>query len=82
MLTTKVGPDGRVLVPVELRRELSLRPGATLVASREGTRLVLESPDAILHRVQARFIGAVPRDVSLADELINDRRRQVEAETR
>ena len=81
MLTTKVGPDGRVLVPVELRRELELRPGATLVASREGTRLILEAPDAILRRVQARFIDAVPRDVSLADELIADRRREVEAET-
>ncbi len=80
MLTTKMGPDGRVLVPVELRRELSLGPGETLVARVEDERLILESREAILRRVQKRFLDAIPRDVSLADELIADRRREAERE--
>jgi bifunctional DNA-binding transcriptional regulator/antitoxin component of YhaV-PrlF toxin-antitoxin module len=82
MLTTKLGPDGRVLVPVELRRELSFEPGVTLVAHRDGDRLVLESRDAILRRVRNEFAAAVPRDVSLADELITERRREAEREGR
>lgn len=82
MLTTKMGPDGRVLVPVELRRELSLGPGKTLMARADGDRLILESRDAILRRLQDRFRRAVPRGVSLADELIADRRREVEREAR
>lgn len=77
MLTVTVGPDGRILVPVELRRELGLRPGMPLVARVEDNRLVLESRDAVLRRLQARF-EAVPPDVRLVDELLADRRRQAE----
>jgi AbrB family looped-hinge helix DNA binding protein len=80
MLTTKVGPDGRILVPVELRRELSLAPGETLVVRVEDERLILESREAILRRVQDRFVGKITRNVSLADELIMDRRRVAERE--
>lgn len=79
MLTTKVGPDGRVLVPVELRRELDLRPGQALVASADDGRLVLESRDAVLARLQARFDNIDPT-VSLVDELIDDRSSEVDRE--
>lgn len=79
MLTTKVGPDGRVLVPVELRRELDLRPGQALVASADDGRLVLESRDAVLARLQARFDNIDPT-VSLVDELIDDRSSEVARE--
>lgn len=77
MLTTKMGPDGRVLVPVQLRRELELEPGAALVARAEGGRLVLEPREAILRRLQDRF-GHIPDEVSLADELLADRRAEAE----
>lgn len=80
MLTTKVGPDGRVLVPVELRRELGLEPGATVVARSDGDRLILESRDVILRRIQDRFTSAVPDGVSLVDELLEDRRREAARE--
>jgi len=79
MLTTKVGPDGRVLVPVELRRELGLRPGEALVASADAGRLVLESQGAVLARLQARFDRIDPT-VSLVDELIDDRGSEVDRE--
>ncbi len=75
-----MGPDGRVLIPVELRRELTLGPGETLVARVEDDRLVLQSRDAMLRLVQERFRAAIPRDVSLADELIEERRRQAARE--
>jgi AbrB family looped-hinge helix DNA binding protein len=81
VLTTKVGPDGRVLVPVELRRELGLEPGEPLVASVQDGRLVLESREAVLRRLRRRF-GKVSREVSLVDELIADRRREARRERR
>lgn len=80
MLTTKMGPDGRVLVPVSVRRAVGFEPGTTLVARAEDGRIVLESRDAILSRVQDRFANAIPRDVSLSDELIAERRREAERE--
>lgn len=81
MLTTKVGPDGRVLVPVELRRELELDPGTPLVARIDDGRLILERSDGMLARAKARFIG-MRQDPSPVDELIADRRRAAHDEAR
>lgn len=79
MMSTKVGPGGRVLIPVELRRALDLAEGTPLLAGIEQGRLVLERPDALLERAKARF-ASIPRDVSLADELSAERRREVQSE--
>jgi AbrB family looped-hinge helix DNA binding protein len=74
-----VGPQGRVVVPAALRRRLGLRPGDVLVARAEEDRLVLERREAILARLQRAF-AHIPADVSLADELIAQRRREAERE--
>ncbi len=81
MVTIRVGPDGRVLVPVELRRQLELEPGTPLVARIEDHRLILERSDALLARAKARFTGA-RRDPSPVDELITERRRAAQNEAR
>jgi bifunctional DNA-binding transcriptional regulator/antitoxin component of YhaV-PrlF toxin-antitoxin module len=70
----RIGPQGRVVIPVILRRALVIKPGQVMVGRVEDGRLVLERREAILNRLQARFSNAVPRDVSLADELVADRR--------
>ena len=72
----RIGPQGRVVIPVTLRRALGIKPGQVMVGRVEDGRLVLERREAILNRLQARFSNAVPRDVSLADELVADRRDQ------
>jgi bifunctional DNA-binding transcriptional regulator/antitoxin component of YhaV-PrlF toxin-antitoxin module len=77
MLTVRFGPDGRVLVPVELRRALGAVPGEPLVARVLDRQLVIERRADALHRVQRRF-SAIPVEIDLADELIADRRREVE----
>ena len=74
MLSTKVGPGGRVLIPIELRRALDLAEGTSLVARVEDDRLILERPDALLERAKARF--ALIADDGLADELVAERRRE------
>jgi len=72
-LKQQVGLMLQQTAPAAMREELGLEPGHVLVGHVENGRLVLESRDAVLRRVQARFRAAVPRDVSLADELIAER---------
>jgi AbrB family looped-hinge helix DNA binding protein len=68
-----VGPQGRLVIPSEIRHQLGIGPGDVLVAAVEGDRLVLEKREAVLHRLRRRF-AHIPEGVSLADELIADRR--------
>lgn len=75
MSTVRFGPDGRVLVPAELRRALGVKPGEPLVARVIDRQLVIERGDDALRRIQGR-VAHVPAGVSLADELIEDRHRE------
>lgn len=77
MLSTKIGPDGRILIPVELRRTLGFDPGDRLVAHADDGRLVIERPEQVLARLRSRF-ATLGSDVRLADELIEERRREAE----
>ena len=71
----RLGPQGRLVVPVELRRELGLEDGSELVIRSDGRRLILEPRDEVLRRVRGRF-AVVPGEVSLTDELLADRRTE------
>jgi len=62
-----------------LRKELSITQGERLVARVEEGRLILERPDDIVARIQRRF-AHIPSDVSLADELIAERRAEARRE--
>ncbi len=75
----RVGPQGRLVIPANLRRTLGIRPGQTLVARAEQGRLVLESRETIIARLKSRLRG-IPPDVSLVDELIADRRKEGQRE--
>ncbi|HXM56403.1 MAG TPA: AbrB/MazE/SpoVT family DNA-binding domain-containing protein [Candidatus Dormibacteraeota bacterium] len=75
-----VGPQGRLVIPANLRRQLRLETGETLVARVEEDRLVLERPRAALGRLQRAFREAVPPGVSLVDELLADRRAEAHGE--
>ena len=68
-----VGPQGRLVIPSEIRHKLKIGPGDVLVAVVEGDRLVLEKREAVLQRLRRRF-AHIPQGVSLADELIAERR--------
>ena len=75
----RVGPQGRLVIPAPLRRTLGIDPGDTLVIRLEDNRLVLEKRETILARLRDRF-RRVPPDVSLADELIRERREEARRE--
>jgi bifunctional DNA-binding transcriptional regulator/antitoxin component of YhaV-PrlF toxin-antitoxin module len=54
---------------------LGIAPGDVLVAVVDDQRLVLEKREAVLGRLRKRF-AHIPEGVSLADELIAERRAE------
>lgn len=77
---TQMGAQGRLVIPAELRRALNLKPGDRLIARQEGDSLVLERREAIEQRLWALF-AKIPKDVSLVDELIAERREAARRES-
>ncbi len=76
----QLSPQGRIVIPIDLRRQLDLQPGEVLITRIEEGRLVLEKRDNVLRRLRHRF-AQVQEGVSLADELIAERRREAAAES-
>lgn len=76
----QVGAQGRLVIPASLRQSMGLRPGDKLVARQVGDSIVLERRDAVERRLKARFAG-VPGDISLAAELIAERRQEARHES-
>lgn len=66
-----VGPKGRVVIPVAIRRRLGLEEGSQLVALVEGDGVLLLPRAAVKRRLRGIFAGI---GTSLADELVRDRR--------
>ncbi len=76
----QVGAQGRVVIPAVLRKALNLNPGDRLLARKVGESLVLERRDVVERRLRERF-RHIPKDISLADELIAERRTDAAGET-
>ena len=77
-LPVRLGPQGRLVVPVELRRELGLDEGSELAIRSDGQRLILEPRREVLRRLRRRFADV--DDVSLAAELAADRAEEARRE--
>jgi AbrB family looped-hinge helix DNA binding protein len=69
------------VLPAEVRHRLGLEEGQVLVVREEEGRVILETREGILGRLRAPF-ETIPPGVSLADELIAERRREAAAERR
>lgn len=78
----KVGPAGRIVIPVALRRALGIDAGEHVQIRLEDGELRLVPQAVALRRVQDAVAKRVPPGVSLVDELIEERRREAEREER
>lgn len=72
-----MGPEGRVLIPVGIRRAAGMEPGSSVVVRLEGDHVVLIAREAIKRRLQHMFADI---DSSMAQELINERRSEASRE--
>ncbi|MGQ0675484.1 MAG: AbrB/MazE/SpoVT family DNA-binding domain-containing protein [Rhodospirillales bacterium] len=78
----QIGLDGRVVIPAPYRRALGIEAGGHVLMRLEGDELRLVGRDAALRRAQELVARYVPEKTSLADELIAERRAEVERESR
>jgi len=78
---SKLNVNGRIVIPADVRRELGLEAGVELNVSAEDGRVVIETRENLLRRIQAE-VKAAAGDRSLVDELIAERRIAFEQEER
>lgn len=76
-VSVRFGAQGRLVVPLPLREALGFKPGDPLVVRVQDGRLLVESRESVVRRVQERF--GLPGG-NVVDELIADRRREARLE--
>lgn len=76
IVKTKITQGGRLVIPAEMRKRHGMPVGGVvhLVDGEDG--VFISTPEQALRRLQKRFAGLVPAGVSLADELIAERREE------
>ncbi len=78
--TVIVGPDGRIVIPVQYRRALQIEPGDEVRLKMENGELRIIGRKAAVEQAQALVRKFVPEGVSLSDELIAERRAEAARE--
>jgi bifunctional DNA-binding transcriptional regulator/antitoxin component of YhaV-PrlF toxin-antitoxin module len=77
-----VGPGGRIVIPIAYRQLLAIEDGDELLLRLEGDELRIASRAAGIRRAQEIVARYVPKSVNLVDELMAERRREAEIESR
>lgn len=78
-MKVNVLPNGRLVLPVSIRRQLGVEKGGSLVAEFDGDAVKLTTPDRGLDEAGAFFRTLLTDDGSVADEVIAERRAESEA---
>jgi len=73
-----IAPNGRLVIPANMRAELGLQGGDRLVARVVDGAIVLEPLDAAIRRAQAAVARYVPQASGLVEELMAERRAEAE----
>ncbi len=79
--TVRLGNQGRLVIPAKLRKLLDVKSGDTLLARFHEDQLVLEKTETTKRRLKNRF-AKIPKGKSLAEELLIERRAEVQRESR
>jgi AbrB family looped-hinge helix DNA binding protein len=76
----KVGPDGRILIPADLRRAAGLEPGAAVMAELKDGELRLSTWGTRLRRIQDIAAKYKTEGKSVVDEFIAEKRSEAARE--
>ena len=76
----KLNSEGRLNIPASCRKRLGLRPGQDVLMQISNNGLFVYTHDQALKKLQDWVASVVPAGVSLADELIADRRTEAARE--
>ncbi len=79
-VTSRLNDNGRIVIPVEIRSKMGIKPGDTLFLTLEGNVLKVESQLARIRRIQESLRALIPGDRLLSDELIAERREETRRE--
>ncbi len=75
-----VNEQGRVTIPVQVRRAAGIEAGVPLVVYVEDGRVVIETRDQLADRIRRDVAATWTGDGSVVDELITDRRAEAARE--
>jgi len=75
---TKLDASGRIVIPAEARQRNKIAEGDTVVVVEDEHGLHLKSLDQVLAEAQDYYATLAPPDVMLSDEIIADRRSEIE----
>lgn len=73
---TRVTEGGRIVIPAKLRQALGIEIGENVTLSVKDNSLQITTQKEALRRLRALVRKHVPEGVSLADELIKERREE------
>jgi len=77
---TCLSVNGRIVIPATIRKQLGIRPGDPVLMEVEDGVLRIESYPTRIARTQQELARLIPAGVSLADELIAERRAEARRE--
>lgn len=72
--TLSIAPNGRVVIPANMRAELGWTGGGKLLARLIDGTIVLEPVDVAVRRAQAMVARYIPSGTGMVDALIAERR--------
>lgn len=76
----QVGQKGRIVIPAEIRAAMGIDAGDSIDLSFRDHELRISTREARLKQAQERARRLVPPGVSLADELLAERREEARRE--
>jgi AbrB family looped-hinge helix DNA binding protein len=79
-IRVKVAEGGRIVIPAEYRKRLGVRVGDDVILQLSDGEIRLFTIDEAIRRAQEMVRRYVPEGVSLADELIAERRAEAARE--
>jgi AbrB family looped-hinge helix DNA binding protein len=74
----KVDSSGRIVLPADARDRQHIANGDTVVVIEDESGLHVKTQDQVIAEAQAFFATLAPPDVLLSEEILRDRRSEIE----